>query len=174
MITLKGSRIVDQWSTVLEQCQGQAEGMLQAIEGNLQKHNAPGLSGSRESVAPGWLKGFFGKRRDFLLVTHERFKDYLMAISARDYGADLQVSWYLTGTKRSALVRTLARIPYAGLPAGVFLLAKALDVFDQQDLSAWVTVGHESVLRAVEELMHQRNLDLTRLERRSRSGFAVA
>jgi len=41
MITLKGSRIVDQWSTVLEQCQGQAEGMLQAIEGNPQKHNAP-------------------------------------------------------------------------------------------------------------------------------------
>jgi hypothetical protein len=41
MITLKGSRIVDQWSTLMDSCQGEAEGMLQAIEANPQKHNAP-------------------------------------------------------------------------------------------------------------------------------------
>ncbi|HEV2055946.1 MAG TPA: hypothetical protein VGV06_12345 [Methylomirabilota bacterium] len=174
MVTLKSGRIVDEWSTLIEQSQGEAEALLQAIDGRLRKHKAPGLTWRRENIAPGWLKGFFGKRRDFLLLSHKRFKDYLMAISARDYGSNLQVSWYLTGTKRSDLVRMLARIPWAGAPAGMYLLAKALDVFDQQDLSGWVTVGHSSVLRSVEEVMQQRNLDLTRLERRSRSGLASA
>ena len=41
MITLKGGRIVDQWSTLMDSCQGEAEGMLRAIEANPQKHNAP-------------------------------------------------------------------------------------------------------------------------------------
>ncbi len=66
MITLKRGRIVGQWPTVLEPCQGQAEGMLQAIEGNLQKHNAPNRTGRRERVACGWPRGVFGKRRDLL------------------------------------------------------------------------------------------------------------
>lgn len=69
MITLKEGKIIDQWSTLMEQCQGEGEGLLQGVEANLERHQAPGVSWKRESVAPGWLKGLFGKRRDFLLLT---------------------------------------------------------------------------------------------------------
>lgn len=174
MITLKEGKIIDQWSTLMQQCQGQGEGLLQAVEKNLEKHQAPGVSWKRESVAPGLLKGLFGKRRDYLLLTHERFEDYLMCVGARDYGTNLDVSWYLTGSTKSVLVRTLAQVPGVGVAAGMYAALQSLDVFDQQDLTAYVTVGHHSVLQAVEELMQKQKLDLTRLDRKSRGAFGVS
>jgi hypothetical protein len=172
MITLKEGKIIDQWSTLIEQCQGEGEGLLQGVEGHLKRHEAPGVSWKRESVAPGWLKGLMGKRRDFLLLTHERFDDYLMCVGARDYGTNLDVSWYLTGSTKSAIVRALANVPGVGVAAGLYAGTQSLDIFDQQDLSAYVTVGHHAVLRAVEELMERKKLDLARLERKSRGGIA--
>ncbi len=174
MITLKEGKILDQWSTMIEQSQGHGEGLLQAVEANLQTSQAPGVSWKRESVAPGMLKGLFGKRRDFLLLTNERFDDYLMCVGARDYGAHLDVSWYLTASTKSTLVQTLAKVPGVGVAAGAYAALQSLDVFDQQDLSAYVTVGHHAVVKAVEDLMSQRKLDLTRLDRKSRGLFAVA
>ncbi len=171
MITLKEGKILDQWSTLIEQCQGHAEGLLQAVEKRLEGHQAPGVSWKRESVAPGWIKGLFGTRRDVLLLTHERFDDYLMCVGARDYGTNLDVSWYLTGSTKSALVSALAKATAAEGLAAAF---QALDVFDQQDLMAYVTVGHHSVLDAVQDLMKQRNMDTTRLERKSRGMFAIS
>jgi hypothetical protein len=112
-----------------------------------------------------------GKRRDYLLLTHERFDDYLMCVGARDYGTNLDVSWYLTGSTKSAIVKTLTNVPGVGVAAGLFAGSQSLDVFDQQDLTAYVTVGHHAVLRATEELMTKRNLDLARLERKSRGGI---
>lgn len=174
MITLKEGKIIDQWSTLIEQCQGHGEALLQAVEKNLARHQPPGVSWNRESVAPGWLKGLFGKRRDYLLLTHERFADYLMCVGARDYGTNLDVSWYLTASTASALIKGLAGIPGVGIAAGMFAGLQALDVFDQQDLMAYVTVGHHSVLQAVQELMQKQNLDLARLERKSRGMFGVS
>jgi hypothetical protein len=174
VVTLKEGKIIDQWSALLEQCQGHGEGVLQAVEGNLKAAEAPGVSWRRESVSPGWLKGLFGKRRDFLLVTHGRFDDYLMCVGARDYGTSLDVSWYLTGSTKSALVRAVAEVPGVGVAAGIYAGLKSLDVFDQQDLTAYVTVGHRSVRTAVEQLMVERKLDLARLERKSRGMFGVS
>lgn len=172
MVTLKEGKIIDQWSTLMEQCQGEGEGLLQITEANLGRYEAPGVNWKRETVAPGWLKGLFGKRRDYLLLTHERFDDYLMCVGARDYGTNLDVSWYLTGSTKSALVRALAGVPGVGAAVGIYAATQSLDVFDQQDLNAYVTVGHHAVLKAVEELMQKRNLDLARLERKSRGGIA--
>ena len=157
MLTLKEGRIIDQWSTLMEECQGEGEGLLQMVESNLDRAKAPGVNWKRESVSPGWLKGLMGKRRDFLLVSNERFVTLLMAVSARDYGTSLDVAWYLTGASS----------------AGAEYVA-GLDVFDQQDFSAYVTVVHRAVLRAVEELMQKRNIDIARLDRKSRGAFAVS
>lgn len=44
MITLKEGKIIDQWSTLMEQCQGEGEGLLQGVEANLERHQAPGVS----------------------------------------------------------------------------------------------------------------------------------
>lgn len=170
MITLKEGKILDQWSALLEDCQGNGEGLLQGVEGNLQKSQAPGITWKRESVAPGWLKGLFGKRRDYLLLTHERFDDYLMCVGARDYGIYLDIYWYLLGSGKSPLVKAITQLSGSPLVAAF----RELDVFDQQDLSSYVTVGHRSVLKAVDALGEQRKVDLARIDRRSRGVLGVS
>src|SRR5712691_5831024 len=81
MVTLKDGKIIDNWATLLEQCQGEEEGLLRGVEQALDEFQAPGVHRTRETVAPGWLKGLFGKKRDFLIVTHERFDDYTVSPS---------------------------------------------------------------------------------------------
>ena len=65
-------------------------------------------------------------------------------------------------------------IPGVGVLLRLFGHLRELDVFDQQDVTAYLTVGHHAVLKAVEKLMQKRNLDLARLERKSRGMFGVS
>ena len=174
MITLKGGKIIEQWAILIEQCKGEEEGFFRMVEGELAAYDPPGVTWKRESVAPGFWKGLRGKRRDFVLVNNERFDDYLMCIGARDYGTTLDVSWYLLVSRKGMIRWLLSLIPGVGLLLRLSGQLKDLDVFDQQDLTAYVTVGHHAVLKAVEDLMRKRNLDLARLERKSRGMFGVS
>jgi hypothetical protein len=169
MVTLKDGKILDNWATMLDQCQGEEEGLLRAVEGHLETFQAPGVKWSRETVAPGWLKGLMGKKRDFLIVSHERFDDYTFFVSARDYGTTLDVSWYLAGSTKNPLVKLATQA--AGYVPGSALFN--LDVFDQQDLRAYVTVGHRAVRKAVETLVEQRNLKVA-IDWKSRGMLAVS
>jgi hypothetical protein len=177
MVTLKEGKILDHWATMLEQCHGHDEELLRKVEKHLEAFQAPGVSWKRESVSPGWLKGLRGKRRDFLLLTHAQFGDYLMCVGARDYGTTLDVSWHLLASGKRAVMAALATSSSAGaIAAGVWakLTRRALDVFDQQDLTAYVTIGHRAVLHAVDDLMGEQHLDASRLERKSRGVFGVS
>src|SRR4029077_7658637 len=98
----------------------EGEWLLQIVEEDLGRQEAPGVTWKREAVAPGWLKGLFCKRRDYLFVTHERFDGYLMCVRERDYGTNLHVSWYLTGSTKSALVRALGAAPGVGAAVGIY------------------------------------------------------
>ncbi len=178
MVTLKSGRIDTRWAALLDGCSGHAEAIFQKVEAHLKAYNAPGLSWERESAAPGWIKGLLGKRRDYIILTHERFKDHLMAINARDYGTALDVVWYLVVGPRG--LRFWLRLwVLTFLTIGFYLLRvrvepRGFDVFDQQDFDAYVEVGRRSVIYAVEELMRERDMDLTRLERRSRGRLEIA
>jgi hypothetical protein len=48
-----------------------------------------------------------------------------------------------------------------------------LDVFDQQDLSAWTYVIHRAFLRTVKELMEELQLDITGMNTRSKGYLSV-
>lgn len=169
MVTLKEGKILDNWATMLEHCHGEEEGLLRAVEANLSAFQAPGVTWSRETVSPGWLKGLFGKKRDFLIVTHERFDDYTFFVSARDYGTSLDISWYLAGSTKNPLVKLASQA--AGYIPGSAIFN--LDVFDQQDLRAYVTVGHRAVRKAVEELLEKRKLTFA-IDWKSRGMLAVS
>jgi hypothetical protein len=156
MVTLKEGKILDNWSTLIEHCHGEEEGLLRAVEHHLGELKAPGVSWARETVSPGWLKGLMGKKRDFMLVSHERFDDYSFFISARDYGTCLDVAWYLAGSPKNPLVK-LAEKAASYVPGSALF---NLDVFDQQDLTAFVTVGHRAVRHAIERLLEQKKLQL--------------
>ena len=172
-LRLTERRILDSWGALLEHCQGEDEGVFRLVEETLNDYRAPGVTWSRRSVVTGFWKGLAGKRREFILVRNQRFRDYLIAIGARDYGSTLDVSWYLLESAHGIVVRVLAKIPFIGLLLRALGLYGDLDVFDQQDLRAWVTVGHRSVRRSVEDLIARRKLEIE-IDWKSRGTFAVS
>ena len=172
MVTLKEGKILDQWATLLDQCQGEDEGIFRMVEEALTSYEAPGVTWKRESVAPSLWKALAGKRRDFILVRNEGFDDYLIAIGARDYGTSLDVSWYLLESAKGMLRRLLAMIPGMWIVLRSFGQLRTLDVFDQQDLKAWVTIGHHSVKKAVVALIEKRKLE-TQIDWKSRGMLGV-
>jgi|Deesub1362B_J571_1020462.scaffolds.fasta_scaffold00067_46 hypothetical protein len=114
-------------------------------------------------------EAFAKKKREYLMVTNATLKDYRMYIGARDYGNHLDVSWYLTcepGFFKKAL---------SALTTGSDkVLSFALDLFDQQDLQAYVTVVHHCLLEAVSEIMLDLNQDPSKIERKSRGFLGVS
>lgn len=195
MLSLKRAVIEDDWGEILKGCAGEGEGVLQNVELHLRAAEPPGVAWERTSVAPSWAKGVLGKRRDFLYVRSERFPRHTLAVNARDFGRDLDVSWYLVlqpVIPTLVLVAIVIAVSYFAftisfqsglqallLGAGVlaylrFRRGRQLDLFDQQDLRAYKTVAHHAVLEATKRLMAAHDLDVTRLRRESRGRFPVA
>jgi len=195
MLSLKRAVVEDDWGTILKGCAGEGEGVLQNVESHLHAAEPPHVTWERTSVAPSWLKGVLGKRRDFLYVRSERFPRHTLAVNARDFGRDLDVSWYLVlepVISTIVLVLGALAIPFLAfrisLQSGLIALfvvvvglaylrfrrGRQLDLFDQQDLRAYKTVAHHAVLEATKRLMATHGLDATRLRRESRGRFPVA
>jgi hypothetical protein len=107
-----------------------------------------------------------------LVATDKNFRlnPYKIFINARDYGNNLDVSWYLT--YRLPFWRALLRfIPFIG---GVSFALESLDVFDRQDLTAYTTICHYSILDAVVKIMMILNQDPSRIDRKSRGFLGIA
>lgn len=160
MLSLKDGKIVREWSTLLPECQAEAPGLIDSIQKRLAACEVPGLSCKEESASTGFLKGMMGKRRDFLVVRSEQFPEVLVCIGARDYGRFLNVVWYLTTSPKF-----LNRIRSAAA-GDVFI--DELDVFDQQDVNAFVAITRMATVAATEEFAKKRDLDLERLDRQAR------
>lgn len=160
MITLMRQKVQEEWGTILEECNGEGEGLLQAVEAHLTRLHPPDAAWRRESIAPNAVKGLAGKRRDGLVVANARFRDHLLCVFARDYGATLNVCWHLSGSTRGLILALLARIPILNRLLNLLGILRNPDVFDLQDLKAWTTVVHEAVRSAVEEIKAKRHLEV--------------
>ncbi|HZS04835.1 MAG TPA: hypothetical protein VFD58_08365 [Blastocatellia bacterium] len=152
-VTLKEEKLIDSWGVVIEEGAGRQELLMKNILHYLESSQLPGVQWRQIEAQPGWLKGIFGKRRDFLMVTSEGLKDYRMYVGARDYGRHLDFSWFLTvepGFFRKALSQALTH------GATSLAMTTSLDLFDQQDLRAYVTSVHRCcVRRAVDTFVQQ-------------------
>jgi hypothetical protein len=95
-VTLKDEKIIDRWPMIIENGHGKAEQIYQDTQNFIKESKAPGIEIDQVRVKPSWLKGLFGKERDYMMVTNEGLGDYRMFIGARDYGDNLDVQWYLT------------------------------------------------------------------------------
>lgn len=165
MLSLKDGHIVRQWSVLLPNCQGEAPGLLATVEEILAAQEVPGLSWNQDSASTGFLKGLMGKRRDVLVVRNDKFSEWLVCVGAQDYGKYLNVTWYLTTSPK-----LLNRVRSA---AAGETLVDGLDVFDQQDVEAYIAVTRMAVVAATRQLAEKHELDLDRLERQTR-GMAAA
>lgn len=192
MAVVRNQEVVDSWSVLIENAKGKAESIFKGTEGLITKSKAPDVEIKRKKFSPGIFRGLAGAKRDFLVVVengNRRLKPYQMFIGARDYGNSLDVSWYLTfrpssGQKffafwlRIPILNWLA-IPFA-LGGGIRRFVKEgkagldLDLFDEQDLRAYVTNAHHCLLGAVDELMEKLHQDPSKIERKSRGYLGIS
>ena len=90
---IKQEKIVQQWTMLIEGGNSFGEKVLLDTVKNIEKVAAPDIHVSRQERKPvgGWIKA----SRQFLIAEHKLFDTYDMYISARDYGKQLFVAWYV-------------------------------------------------------------------------------
>ena len=169
---LSEEKVLDSWSILIENGQGRGIEVYSDFLSFLEESNVPEIDAKTVRVVPGWLKGLFGKEREYLMVTTERLKDYKIYVCARDYGKYLDVQWYLTCEPGffSKVFKMGAAIYTMGLSN--FILS--FDIFDQQDLIAFAASVHHSLLKAVEKLLQRLNQDPSKINRKSRGFLGIS
>ena len=152
-VTLKDEKLLDSWGLVIEDGAGGSDKLMQLIRGYLKQSELPGIHWQPVEATPGMLKGWFGKKRDFLMVTSEGLKDYRMYVGIRDYGRHLDFSWFLT-VEPGFFKKAFSPLMTQG--ASPNALSLLLDLFDQQDLRAYVTAVHRCCVRkSVEQFVSE-------------------
>jgi hypothetical protein len=170
---LRKDEVLDTWAILIEKAQGRAEEIFKGTNLFIKESKAPAIEMERREMAPGIVRGILGVKRDFLVVTDKdnlRLRPYQIFLNARDYGDNLDVSWYLT-YRPSLWQALLSLIPW------VSVIPKALsdlDLFDQQDLRAYVTNAHHCLLKAVEKLMVDLHQDPSKIDRKSRGFLGIS
>ena len=108
-VTLKDEKLLDSWGVVIEDAAGKGDQLIELIRARLKYSEMPGVSWDGIDASPGMLKGWMGKKRDFLRVMADNLKDYRMYVGARDFGRHLDFSWFLTSSPAFSRVRSHAR-----------------------------------------------------------------
>jgi hypothetical protein len=170
-VSLHDEKIIDRWGIIIENGQGKAEQVYKDTEAYINEAKAPGVKSEIVKVTPGWLKGLFGIERTYFMVRNEGLKDYRMYIGARDYGNNLDVQWYLT-CEPGFFKKTLSSFLTKG--ASDKALSFILDLFQQQDLSAYATVVHHCLLKALEKLMLGLGQDVSKIDRKSKGFLGIS
>lgn len=168
-VILKDEKILDSWSTIIENAQDKVAEIYNEVPRFIQESQAPGVKTETVNVNPGMIGALLGRRRDYLMVTNESMKDFKMYIGAREYGNNLDVSWYLT-CEPSVFKKALSDI----LTKSDKGLSFMLDIFQQQDLNAYATVVHHCLLKSVENIMQGLNQDSSKIERKSRGFLGIS
>jgi hypothetical protein len=168
-VDLGKAKILDSWSVLIENSRGKAEAVYGLTAKLIQDSQAPEIGMERVTVV-GRPIGFFKRAQgDYLMVTNEGLKDFRMYVGARDYGNSLNVSWYLTcepGFFKSFFATLIETNPTA--------FSFSLDVFQLEDLTAYVTCVHHCLLKAVDKLMTGLGQDPSKIERKSRGFLGVS
>lgn len=180
---IKQERIIERWSVLLEEAHGESEKIIAGVLRTIEKLEAPNIFITRKELRSDG-NGFIKDQREFLVAEHKFLSSYDMYVSARDYGKQLFVSWYLIQEpltfwrifKRNP-IRAILGLPFlflgrlmSKLDGGSGELVNALNLFDNEELTAYVATVHHALLDSVKELMENRNLDFTKIDQKTR-GF---
>lgn len=165
MATLSREKVMDQWLALVERGAGRDQWVKDKTQEAISNAGAPGVVCRKEIVS----SGMFGEKRDFLMVTHARLREYAMFVGARDFGRDLDVCWFLT-VNPSSLKRAISKRLAMGDPNA---LSMNLDVFAQQDLSAYKQVVHNCLQETLKTLMDDLKQDYSTIDRKSKGFLSV-
>ena len=160
-IKLKEESILNEWAMVLDHAAGNAQAVLDDIQSRLEDSKIPGeCTWSIEEVKS---SGFFSQvRREFLVVSWEEFRDYHMYVGIRDFGVHLDCCRFIT--VEPGFFKKWASEKITGYADA---LSAPKNILIHQDLRAWGTIVHHTVLGSVEALMTKLDMDPTLLQRGS-------
>ncbi len=167
MAILTKEQVIDSWGMLVENGQGRSNEVFQMTSDFIRESKAPSLKTKNEKMSPGVVGSILGSKRDFLVVRDQHLSAYQVFINVRDYGENLDVSWYLT--YRPSFFKALLHL----FRSSAFALSE-LDLFEQADLKAYATVCHHSTLKAVENLMQKLNQDTAKINRESKGFLGVS
>jgi len=167
---LRKEQVIESWGALIENGNGNAERVFSEIQRYLEESKAP-IKFERREIVPGIFKGLIGEKRDFIIVRSKgfRLKPYQVFINARDYGNNLDVSWYLT-YRLPFLRALLSFLPFVSI--GTSFLEK-LDIFNLMDLRAFASLCHSSTVKAVENLMISLDQDPSKLNRKTKGFLGI-
>lgn len=172
IIVERKAEILDNWSALIRGAQGQRDKVISATKELISLTKAPSIEMKEEKVGSGLAPTTFGETREFLIVADRRnlklgnFKAY---VNANDYGDGLFVSWYLTYMPDVWQV-IASLIPGARKAVGL----DELNLFNKQDLTAYVTCVHHCLLEAVEKLMLGMDQDPSKIDRKTRGFLGIS
>jgi len=164
--------IYDNWSILIEGAKGRRDQIFTLTKNKIAEFKAPSLEIKEEEVGPKLTPAPLGEKREFLIAIDRRnlklgcFKTFINAV---DYGEGLFVSWYLTYLPDAW--QTLASL-FLGMKKLIGL--DDLDLFNRQDLTAYVTCVHHCLVGAVEKLMLDLNQDPSKIDRKTRGFLGIS
>lgn len=171
-VVSRKAEILENWSALIRGAAGQGNKLILATEELIEKSKAPSIEIKEDVVGPNLVSTAFGEKRAFLIVADRRnlklgnFKTY---VNANDYGDGLFISWYLTFMPD--IWQTLVSfIPGARKVLGL----DELNLFNKQDLTAYVTCVHHCLLEAVEKLMLGMDQDPSKIDRKTRGFLGIS
>ena len=172
VITNRKADILDDWSILIKNAQGQRDKVISVTKGLITDSKAPSMELKEENVGPTLALASFGETRDFLIVTNRvnaKLSNFKTFVNANDYGENLFVSWHLT--YRPDFLQSLVML----LPGAKKVLSiDDLNLFNKQDLTAYATNVHHCLLETVEKLMTNMNQDPSKIERKSRGFLGIS
>lgn len=182
-------QVIERWDTLVAGADGKGESVMEGAERLLDDSKVPDVKMQRRSMSPGVVQGLRGGKRPFVVVSNisnPNLKPYRMYINTRDYGVNLQVSWYLvhqpsfwekfTGFILSIPVLGLLMLPaysigksFSFREAGVL----GLNLFHEQDLRAYVSNAHNCLTESVDNLTRGDEVEAPRVEKHSQGFLGI-
>lgn len=170
---LRKDQVTEHWATLIEGANGKAEDVLASTSAFLKASEAPALGVAKKKVATSLVGGALGNEREFLVLTDKQklsLRPYQIFINARDYGKNLDVSWYLTcrPTIGQAILSLIVR---SYNPAKEI---SELNVFDQQDVRAYAANAHRCMKKAVTKVIEEVGQDAEKIDWKSRGFLGIS
>ena len=126
-------------------------GLPLAIERKLSSIGAPGINWRMDTAETGFLTALRGKRRDVLVIEHQRFREHTVLIAARAHGTVLHVAWLLMVAPR--LLNDLRRaVQLDAEPGARFDIEAEMTPIELMDLKAFIGISKLALRHAIQQL----------------------
>lgn len=172
VIAERKADILDNWSALIRGAQGRRDKVISSTKELIAISKAPSIEMKEEKVGPSLAPSAIGETREFLIVSDRRnlkLGNYKAYVNANDYGDGLFVSWYLTYMP-SAWQTVISLFPGTKKIIGF----DEMDLFDKQDLTAYVTCIHHCLLDGVDKMMLELGQDPSKIDRKTRGFLGIS